>query len=143
MRRRCGRKRALGTRAPMRLPQAADQRWSLDFASDVLADGRPLGAFAADRLAAGVNISSATADGWEPGGPWDAQAAMLIRLTDARSEVVEARGLAGDYLPGHPERDALEEQAEEADARLVDLQRTLVQPRPFRFVVRPAESETP
>ena len=39
--RRCGgRKRALGTRAPMTLPQAANQRWSLDFASDTLTDGR-------------------------------------------------------------------------------------------------------
>src|SRR5262249_42025484 len=42
MRRRGGRKRALGTRAPMQLPQAINQRWSLDFVSDTLADGRPL-----------------------------------------------------------------------------------------------------
>lgn len=40
VRRRGGRKRALGTRAPMALPQAANQRWSLDFASDALVDGR-------------------------------------------------------------------------------------------------------
>src|SRR6516164_911552 len=40
VRRRGGRKRALGTRAPMPLPQGANQRWSLDFVSDVLADGR-------------------------------------------------------------------------------------------------------
>ena len=40
VRRRGGRKRALGTRAPMTLPQTANQRWSLDFVSDVLADGR-------------------------------------------------------------------------------------------------------
>jgi putative transposase len=40
VRRRGGRKRALGTRAPIALPQAANQRWSLDFASDALADGR-------------------------------------------------------------------------------------------------------
>jgi putative transposase len=40
VRRRGGRKRALGTRAPMTLPQGPDQRWSLDFVSDVLADGR-------------------------------------------------------------------------------------------------------
>jgi putative transposase len=40
VRRRGGRKRALGTRAPTPLPQAADQRWSLDFVSDALADGR-------------------------------------------------------------------------------------------------------
>jgi putative transposase len=40
VRRRGGRKRALGTRAPMTLPQGPDQRWSLDFASDTLTDGR-------------------------------------------------------------------------------------------------------
>jgi putative transposase len=40
VRRRRGRKRALGTRAPMRLPEAVNQRWSLDFVSDALSDGR-------------------------------------------------------------------------------------------------------
>ncbi len=40
MRRRGGRKRALGTRAPMAIPQGANQRWSLDFLSDAFADGR-------------------------------------------------------------------------------------------------------
>ncbi len=40
VRRRSGRKRALGTRAPMAIPQGPNQRWSLDFVSDVLADGR-------------------------------------------------------------------------------------------------------
>ena len=63
-----------------------------------------------------MNVSSATADGWEPGGPWNAQAALLIRLTDARSEVATARRLADDYLPGHPEKDVLHLQAEGADA---------------------------
>ena len=40
MRKRGGRKRALGTRAPMAIPQGSNQRWSLDFVSDTLADGR-------------------------------------------------------------------------------------------------------
>ena len=40
VRRRGGRKRALGTRAPMTFPQGPNQRWSLDFLSDVFADGR-------------------------------------------------------------------------------------------------------
>ena len=34
VRRRRGRKRALGTRAPITLPQLANERWSLDFLSD-------------------------------------------------------------------------------------------------------------
>jgi putative transposase len=40
VRRRRGRKRALGTRAPMALPRRINQRWSLDFVSDTLSDGR-------------------------------------------------------------------------------------------------------
>jgi transposase InsO family protein len=40
VRRRGGRKRALATRRPMVTPQAPDQRWSLDFVSDQLTDGR-------------------------------------------------------------------------------------------------------
>jgi putative transposase len=40
VRRRGGRKRALGTRAPLALPQGSNQRWSLDFVSDTLIDSR-------------------------------------------------------------------------------------------------------
>jgi putative transposase len=46
VRRRGGRKRALGTRAPIALPQRPNQRWSLDFQSDTLADGRRFRIFA-------------------------------------------------------------------------------------------------
>jgi putative transposase len=39
--RRCGgRKRALGTRTPLSLPSTINERWSLDFVSDSLSDGR-------------------------------------------------------------------------------------------------------
>ena len=40
VRRRGGRKRALGMRAPMALPDDPNQRWSLDFVSDSLVCGR-------------------------------------------------------------------------------------------------------
>jgi putative transposase len=40
VRRRGGRKKALGTRSPMTIPQGPNQRWSLDFLSDTLTDGR-------------------------------------------------------------------------------------------------------
>jgi putative transposase len=40
VRRRRGRKRALGSRAPLGLPAAANERWSLDFVHDQLVDGR-------------------------------------------------------------------------------------------------------
>ena len=40
VRRRRGRKRATGAREPMPVPQAPNDRWSLDFASDSLGHGR-------------------------------------------------------------------------------------------------------
>ena len=40
VRRRGGRKRALGTRAPMLVPQLPNDRWSLDFVADQFIDGR-------------------------------------------------------------------------------------------------------
>lgn len=40
VRRRGGRKRAIGTRAPMLVPMAPNERWSLDFVSDQLTCGR-------------------------------------------------------------------------------------------------------
>lgn len=42
VRRRGGRKRALGTRRPLLVPGRANARWSLDFVSDALTDGRRL-----------------------------------------------------------------------------------------------------
>ena len=40
VRKRGGRKRALGTRMPMAVPHGPNQRWSLDFVSDSLSCGR-------------------------------------------------------------------------------------------------------
>lgn len=40
VKRRGGRKRALGTRRPMLVPDQVNQRWSLDFVSDAFTDGR-------------------------------------------------------------------------------------------------------
>ena len=42
VRRRGGRKRALGTRAPMLIPEWPNDRWSLDFVADQFIDGRRL-----------------------------------------------------------------------------------------------------
>ncbi len=40
VRRRGGRKRAIGTRAPLDVPRQSNERWSLDFVSDQMTDGR-------------------------------------------------------------------------------------------------------
>ena len=46
VRKRGGRKRALGSRRPMIVPEGINQRWSLDFVSDAFTDGRRLRIFA-------------------------------------------------------------------------------------------------
>jgi putative transposase len=46
VRRRTGRKWALGARAPIALPQGPNQCWSMDFQQDALADGRRFRIFA-------------------------------------------------------------------------------------------------
>jgi putative transposase len=46
VRKRGGRKRVLGARAPMVIPQGANQRWSVDFVQDTLIDGRRFRVFA-------------------------------------------------------------------------------------------------
>jgi putative transposase len=40
VKRRKGRKKATGTRAPMAVSQSVNQRWSLDFVHDTISDGR-------------------------------------------------------------------------------------------------------
>ena len=40
VKKRGGRKRALGTRRPMLVPERPNERWSLDFVSDAFTDGR-------------------------------------------------------------------------------------------------------
>jgi hypothetical protein len=40
VRKRGGRKRALGARAPMTVPQDRNLRWSLDYVADTLVNGR-------------------------------------------------------------------------------------------------------
>ena len=46
VRKRGGRKRALGLRAPLVLPSRPNERWSLDFVSDTFTDGRRFRALA-------------------------------------------------------------------------------------------------
>jgi putative transposase len=72
VRRRGGRKRALGTRAPIAIPQDRNQRWSLDFVSDALVDSRRfripavVDDFTRECLALVVNSSPASASRVSP-----------------------------------------------------------------------------
>ena len=96
-------------------------------------DGRSLGTVRAADLARGVNISTMTANAWEPGGPWDAQSIAVKELVDARDKLWMSGKLNALYLGTHPQVVALRRQTESLDGALVSLQRALARPSPYRF----------
>ncbi len=103
---------------------------------ELTADGRRVGVYTAEQFGAGLDIASATADPWRPGGPWDAQAVVLKSLTEARHEVVAANANGRADIPGSPAGERLGKQAGEFDDRIVAMQRTVARPQPYRFVIR-------
>jgi hypothetical protein len=105
-------------------------------------DERALGTFTAEQLTAGVNLASATADPWQPGGPWDAQAWALNYLTEARNETVMIDKLQNQYLKGNPNRDAVMKQIAELNDRIESAQRSVARPQKYHFVISPAKSPT-
>jgi hypothetical protein len=106
---------------------------------EITAGGRPLGSWSADALGRGINIASATADPWAPGGLWDAQAHIVKTLTDMRDEIVFARRGMNSNLTAHPRLDELRKEADKIEQRLVGLQKELAKPVPTDFVVRRLE----
>jgi acetyl esterase/lipase/lysophospholipase L1-like esterase len=107
---------------------------------EIRAEGRPLGKVNADRLARGLNISSMTADPWQPGGPWDAQSDVVKELVDARDKLWMSGVTRSRFLTNHPDEDELERRARELDERLVALQRGVAKPYPYHFAIRKAAS---
>jgi lysophospholipase L1-like esterase len=105
---------------------------------EVVASGRKLGTFGAERLAAGVNLSSATADPWVPGGPWEAQGWLVNMLTDARNDAVQPEKFFADYLKANPNGASIAGQTADASAAIEALQRETAKPVPYRFVIRAA-----
>jgi lysophospholipase L1-like esterase len=99
-------------------------------------EGRLLGTYSAARLARGENIASATSNGWEPGGPWDAQSDAVKELVDARDKAWGAEAFRKRFNGNHPANKQLVRQARELDDHLVGLQRTLAKPYPYRFELR-------
>ncbi|HEV7278686.1 MAG TPA: SGNH/GDSL hydrolase family protein [Pirellulaceae bacterium] len=102
---------------------------------DLVVDGRAVGSYGADALSAGVDIASATADGWQPGGPWDAQATMLKSLTEARHELDLALQSGERTLPESELLPAVQKETDAANARLEGMQRLVAKPRPYEFVL--------
>ncbi len=106
-------------------------------AYQVRADDRLLGTFEAAALGKGVDVASVTADAWQPGGPWDAQASVLSELTNARHDLAKAALLRALWLPA-TDLAELDTGVGRADDALVELQRAAARPRPYRFTVRKA-----
>lgn len=104
---------------------------------DVVADERVVGSFTAAQLNEGVNIASTTANAWEPGGPWNAQADALVYLTNARNELAVANLLGRLHLANSPLVGELATATQPTNERLEELQRLVARPRTYRFVVRP------
>ncbi|MBI4580616.1 MAG: hypothetical protein HY718_12990 [Planctomycetes bacterium] len=105
---------------------------------DLTADGRAVGTYTHEQLAAGVNISSATTDGWVPGGPWDAQAALLKMLTQSRNELAQMQKTAEYYFGPNAATQPSGEYAARINAEIEQLQRETARPRQYHFIVRPA-----
>ena len=105
---------------------------------EVMASERKVGTYSAEQLAAGVNLASATADPWQPGGPWEAQAWLVNPLTDARNKAVEPEKFSADYLAQHPNLEAIAKQTAGVNAAIEALQRETAKPVPYSFVIRRA-----
>lgn len=109
----------------------------------VRAEGRLLGTWDAKQLAEGMNISSATADGWVPGGPWDAQSDVVKELVDARDKLWMGGQLRSQYNDTNPKTTALATDFKRLDEQLTKLARAQAKPYPYRFEVRADSSSRP
>lgn len=109
----------------------------------VRADEREVSVFTDSQLAAGVNIASATTDGWQPGGPWAAQANVLHYLTQARDQLALSGRLAEHHLPAASVTAEMRPEVDAANDQLESLQRRIARPQPYRFVIAPAPEKPP
>ncbi|MBI1313799.1 hypothetical protein GC176_21105 [bacterium] len=96
-------------------------------------DDREVSKYSDSQLAKGVNISFATTNAWQPGGPWDAQSTSLRSLTEARSRLATSELMWNVNLNGSERRPKIADQVEAIDAQLQSLQRTVARPIPYRF----------
>jgi len=103
---------------------------------EIRAEGRLLGKTSAEKLARGLNISSMTADGWEPGGPWDAQSDIVKELVEARDRLWMSDVMHAHYNANHPQSSKLNRRTSDLDERLVALQRASARPYPYHFEIR-------
>jgi len=103
---------------------------------NISVEGRGLGTWDAKQLAEGLNISSATADGWQPGGPWDAQSDTVKEIVDARDKLWMGGQVRLQYNDTNPKAKALAAEFQRLDEKLTGLARAQARPYPYRFEVR-------
>ena len=103
---------------------------------EIRAGDRSLGKTNAAHLARGLNISSMTADPWEPGGPWDAQSCMVKDLVEARDKLWMSDFFRARFASGHPQNADLEKRRRELDDELVAHQHAVAKPFGYRFEIR-------
>jgi putative transposase len=134
VRRRGGRKRALGTRSPMMIPQGVNQRWSLDFVADALSCGRRFRIFAVVddctrecvRLIADTSISGARVARELDAAVFERRALPTMVVSDNGTELTsmailrwsKERSVDWHYIaPGKPQQNGF---IESFNARLRD-----------------------
>lgn len=85
-----------------------------------------------------------TANAWEPGGPWNAQADVLVPLTNARHDLATSALLSRLYLKTGDVPQKLTDKASVTNEQLEEMQRFVARPRPYRFAILSAkEHEKP
>ncbi len=103
---------------------------------EIRVEKRLLGKVEARQLGQGMNLSSMTADGWEPGGPWDAQSGVVKELVEARDRLWMGALLRRRFAGAHPNADRLAQETQEIDNRLHALQHAMARPYPYRFEIQ-------
>jgi lysophospholipase L1-like esterase len=109
---------------------------------EIRAEDRVLGRATAKQLQDGLNISSMTTNGWEPGGPWDAQASVIKELTESRDKLWMSGVLRRQYFGHHPQAGRLEKETTAINEKIVQLQRDVGRPYPFHFEISGKSNRT-
>ncbi|MBK1882310.1 SGNH/GDSL hydrolase family protein [Luteolibacter pohnpeiensis] len=102
---------------------------------EIKAGGRPLGTASAQDLAAGINLSSMTGNGWEPGGPWDVQSNVEMQLVEARDRLFMAQHTEEQYPMEQPNLSEATKHIGALEKQLIENQREVAKPRPYHFVI--------
>ncbi len=110
---------------------------------EIRVDDRLVGKTSAAQLEKGQNISSITANGFEPGGPWDAQSNVVKDLVDARDKLWNGGELRSRFLATQASAADLAARFRQLDDELVALQRAAAKPCAYHFVIRKLPPSSP